>query len=325
MNTHQEKYDLLEVERYFGSNQFTIPTRQIMELNACIEEWLAMNACGGIVYGHSRSGKTRAILYITEQLKKKYGVDLPVYTYCATDHVPTNKTFYSELLVALYHEDPNRGTAVQMRERIVNRIYEQCLHTKYGRAVLFIDEAYLLSEKEYLWLIDIYNQLAKKDIILTVFLFGTKELKDQKTGFIRSGKQQIILRFMSNEYEFKGISDPQDMVVCMASLDKAFRLPFSGTKVTLSKIFFPEAAKDNLTLQDFAADLWDAFEKVKQEHGIKTNEILMKHFMDTVLYCLKNFGAYKERLYTPTQKEWEFAIEKIGFTKVFERDEGINI
>ncbi len=71
MSTLHEEYDLLEIERYWGSNRFTIPTRQILNLKDNIEEWISMNACGGIVYGNSRSGKTRAIYYITEQLKKK--------------------------------------------------------------------------------------------------------------------------------------------------------------------------------------------------------------------------------------------------------------
>ena len=317
MSALHEEYDLLEIERYWGSNRFTIPTRQILNLKDNIEEWISMNACGGIVYGNSRSGKTRAIYYITEQLKKKYGADLPVYTYYATDHIPTRKTFYSELLVALQHADPNRGTATQMNTRIVNRILDECEYTKYGRAVLFIDEAYLLDEKEYIWLVDIYNRLNQKDVLLTVFLFGTKELKDQKTGFVHCQKKQIVHRFMTNEYEFKGISDPQDMVVCMASLDKPFRLNATAKEITLSELFFPEAYKNGETLQHFTKDLWNAFMSVERKHSIGINEILMKHFMDAVFYCLKEFGAYKKQKYKPTQEDWEYAIEKIGFVQAY--------
>ena len=93
-----------------------------------------------------------------------------------------------------------------MRQRIVNRIIVNALDTKYRRAILFVDEAYLLHDKEYLWLIDIYNELNLNDILFTVFLFGTRELKEQKTGYIRAGKKQIVLRFMVNEFEFMGIT-----------------------------------------------------------------------------------------------------------------------
>lgn len=309
--------NLLELERYIGSIQYTIPTKQIMDLQTNVNEWMSMNECGAIIYGKSRSGKSRSIHYITTKIKEKYGESLPVYNFCATDHVPTNKTFYSSLLSAIGHEDFYRGTAVQMRERLVNRIIQNSINTTYRRAVLFVDEAYLLHEKEYIWLIDIYNELNKNDILLTVFLFGTHELKEQRTGFIRSHKEQIVLRFMSHEYEFKGISSQKDLVVCMTSLDKPFQLHNNGPSITLSEMFFPEAYKDGKRMQAFAMDLWEAFEKVKEDSHIITSEILMKHFMDTIIYCLKTFGSYGKQLYMPTQAEWIASINKIGFASLY--------
>lgn len=182
--TEHPTLDIDELERYLGSIQYTIPTKSILELQYKVEEWISMNDCGAIIYGESRVGKTRAIRYISHHLKEKYSLQLPIYTFTATDHVPTQKTFYSSLLTALEHEEPHKGTAVQMRQRLVNRILMNALDTKYRRAILFIDEAYLLSDKEYLWLIDIYNQLNLEDVLFTVFLFGTRELKQQKTSYI---------------------------------------------------------------------------------------------------------------------------------------------
>ena len=56
----------------------------------------------------------------------------------------------------------------------------------------------------------------------TVFLFGTSELKQQKKGYIAAGKKQIVLRFMVNEFEFKGITNLREAAICMASVDKPF-------------------------------------------------------------------------------------------------------
>ena len=157
MSNSMQKFDIAELERYLGSIQYTIPTKSILDLQYKVEEWISMNDCGAIIYGESRVGKTRAIRYISLHLKEKYSLQLPIYTFTATDHVSTQKTFYSSLLTAIGHEEPHKGTAVQMRQRLVNRIIVNALDTKYRRAILFIDEAYLLSDKEYLWLIDIYN------------------------------------------------------------------------------------------------------------------------------------------------------------------------
>ena len=140
-------FDIAELERYLGSIQYTIPTKSILDLQSKVEEWVSMNQCGAIIYGESRVGKTRAIQYISTHLQEKYSLQLPIYTFNATDHVTTQKTFYASLLVAIGHEEPHKGTAVQMRQRLVNRIIVNALDTKYRRAVLFIDEAYLLSDK----------------------------------------------------------------------------------------------------------------------------------------------------------------------------------
>ena len=68
---------------------------------------------------------------------------------------------------------------------------------------------------------------------------------------------------------------------------------------------------------DYAKDLCDAFEAVKEKMHIGTDEFLMKHFMDTVLYCLKIYGAYGRELYAPTKAEWEESLINIGFTQIF--------
>lgn len=305
--------DIAELERYLGSIQYTIPTKCILDLQSKVEEWISMNDCGAIIYGESRVGKTRAIRYISMHLKDKYSLQLPIYTFTATDHVPTQKTFYASLLSAIGHEDPHKGTAVQMRQRLVNRIIVNALDTKYRRAVLFIDEAYLLSDKEYLWLIDIYNELNLQDILFTVFLFGTKELKQQKTGYIAAGKKQIVLRFMVNEFEFRGITNQREAAICMSSMDKPFRPSGWYEDIVLSKLFFPLAYQDGVKLSGYAEELWTAFELVKKENNIHTEEILMKHFMDAVLYCMKRYGKFGTDMYQPTINEWKQSILDSGF------------
>ena len=305
--------NILELDRFLGSIHYTIPTVQILSLKKTVEEWISMNDYGAIIYGKSRSGKTRAIHYISEQLRKKYGTQLPIYTYCATDHKPTDRNFYSNLLVAIGHEEQFKGTAVQLKQRLLNRMIVDALDTKYRRIILFIDEAFLLDAKEYLWLVNIYNSLNLNDILLTIFLFGTNELKEQKARFIRANKEQIVLRFMLKEFHFKGITSISDLSVCMHSLDKPFYFGEEKQEIVLSNLFFPIAYADGMKLGSYTNDLWDAFEKVKLNYNVNTDEILMKFFMDTIIYCLRKYGTYGEKLYAPTIEEWENAMIKVGF------------
>ena len=305
--------DLLSLDRHIGSLKYIIPTIQILSLMKEVEKWLSMNDCGAIIYGRSRVGKTRAITYISEELRNNFGAELPIYVYCATDYPATQKTFYSSLLTVMKHEDAHKGTAVQLRQRLVNRIIVNAIGTKYRRAVLFVDEAYLLTEKEYIWLIDIYNELYNNDILLTVFLVGTPELKEQKISFMRTGKEQIIQRFMTNEYEFHGIRNLKEMMACLDFMDEEICIPNTAEKIILSKYFFPLAYKDGIRLIDYATEIYSAFRELQMKYNVKSNEILMKHFVDAVLYCMKLYGVHGKAHYKPEKEEWKDAILNIGF------------
>ena len=66
-------------------------------------------------------------------------------------------------------------------------------------------------------------------------------------------------------------------------------------------------------LYSYVEELWKAFEVVKQQNNIQTDQILMKHFMDTIIYCFRQYGAYNKQLYAPTTEEWIASIIGSGF------------
>ena len=109
---NEERLDIIELERYLGSIQYTVPTKSILELQSRVEEWISMNDCGAIIYGESRAGKTRAIRYISSHLKEKYSFQLPIYIYTATDHVSTRKKLFMQLYLQLL------GTKIRTRGQL---------------------------------------------------------------------------------------------------------------------------------------------------------------------------------------------------------------
>ena len=149
--------------------------------------------------------------------------------------------------------------------------------------------------------------------LFTVFLFGTRELKQQKAAYISAGKKQIVLRFMVNEFEFIGITSQRDAAICLASIDKPIRISSSKDDIILSQLFFPLAYADGIRLTSCAEELWDAFRQVKIKNNISSDQILMKHFMDAVFYCFKRYGIYGKALYQPTAEEWIESIVGSGF------------
>ena len=308
-----DNLDILELERHLFSINYTIPTKQILDLKKSVEEWVSRSNCGAIIYGRPRIGKTRAIKYISDNLRKKYGEELPIYVFNATSHKVSDKVLYSELLKAVGHAEAHKGTASQMKERLINRMIMDAMDTKYRRVVLFIDEAYLLSEMDFIWLIDIYNNLNLQDIIFTVLLVGSNELKQLKNVFVKAKKSQIIGRFMVDEFNFKGIRTNKDMAICLASLDKPFKLKGYSSEIILSKLFFPSAYSEGLSMISFTDNLWTAFMNITSQYNLSNADIPMKFFIDTIIYCLKSYGVYGKSIKMPTIKEWEESILKVGF------------
>ena len=299
-----------------SSIDFTIPTIAILDLAAAVDTWIIDGDCGAIVYGRPRVGKTRAIHYISKELKKKYGKDLPVYVLNMTDHKPSAKYFYSETLKAIGCAEAHKGTASMMKERLIDALMHGSRETRYRRVVLFIDEAFLLTEKDFIWLMDIYNNLDMCNIHLTVLMFGTNELKSIKSAYCQAKRFQIVDRFMVEEYEYKGVASAKDALACLHNMDVGL-LSYTGSPI-LTQTFFPAAYADKKRFAACATVLWDVFVDLSQESGIPGMDIPMKYFMKTVVYCLKNYGAYGKGIYFPDKTAWVDSARNSGFMKSIE-------
>lgn len=234
------------LDNYMISNEFNIVTSAIISLDKQVFKWISDGVPGAIIYGRPRIGKTRAILYIASVLKQKYGQELPVYILNSTEHIANDKYFYTELLKAVGHEEFDKGTVSMLKERLLNKLIADACNTQYRKIVLFIDEAYNISEKDFKWLIDIYNNLYLKNIHLYVFLVGSDELLARKRALIIAKQHQIVGRFMVEECHFHGIRTSKELSICLANYDK--NMMFGNRQIILTKEFFPEAFADGKRL-----------------------------------------------------------------------------
>ena len=309
-----EKDELAMLYTHISSSiDFTIPTIAILNLANLVNTWITDGDCGAIIYGRPRIGKTRAILYISKELKMRYGKELPVYVLNMTDHKASEKYFYSEMLKAIGHGEAHKGTVSMMKERLINSLIFDSKETQYRRVVLFIDEAFLLTEKDFIWLMDIYNNLNMCNVHFTVLMFGTSELKSIKNAYCRAHKIQIVDRFMVEEYDYKGITSAKDAIACLHNMDIPL-LNYPGN-IILSQIFFPDAFADKKRFASCANMMWDSFIELIQSNDIPYIDIPMKYFMKAAVFCLKDYGIYGKGIYFPDKKAWKEAVENSGYLK----------
>lgn len=299
-----------ELDNIFISNDFNITTSAILDMQNKVMHWIADGTPGAIIYGRPRIGKTRAILYIAATLKAKYGRELPIYVFNATEHNASDKFFYSELLKTVGHLEYDKGTVSALKERLLNSLMNSACNTRYRKIILFIDEAYNFTEKDFKWLMDIYNNLNLRNIHMTVFLVGSEELKARKQALIMAKQHQIVGRFMVEECHFHGLQSAKDISICLYNFDKPLMVNNTAT-VILTKEYFPNAHADGKVLAHCADELMKEYLTVMKEIGIPAkSEIPMMYFINTMKNCFKIYG---KNIYFPEAAVWRESIQNSGY------------
>lgn len=322
-NTPKELIQVsMQTLSHLESTNFQIPTYSILELMEQLEQWIISGVCGAMICGRSRIGKSSAIEYASRKLQEVFGENFPVFRWSLNEHLSNarDKAFYAELLNALDIDVLNyqRLTALELKTKAVNYIAIKAAENPLRKAVLFLDEAYKLGYKEYYWLMDLYNVLnSKYHVILSVFMFGTpREMQSVKDAFEAKKQTQIVERFMINEFAFRGLRSPDEMALCLKSLDDTtVQSTISGySNITLAELFFPMAFKEGKArFFDLTSDYWEAFAKIKGT--VTKTEIPMHYFMQSFILGLSRYGIVSEKHYFLTRKDIEDAVEGTGYGK----------
>lgn len=117
---------------------------------------------------------------------------------------------------------------------------------------------------------------------------------------------------MVEECHFHGIQSAKEMSICLANYDQP--LEIVGEQISLAKEFFPDAFLDGKRLFSCADTLMDEYLKIMKEIGIPSaSEIPMMYFVNTIKYCLNNYGITGKKLYFPTDEAWRNSIFNSGY------------
>lgn len=295
------------------TGRYLIGTVEISRLYEVVTQWIENRIPGGIVYGRPRLGKSRALSFLMHILPADYNNRLSIYDLSSyQSKSPTERSFYEDLLSGVGHDLAFRGSTSEKRVRLVRYLIEQGIRLENRRIVFFMDDAQRLSELQYNCLMDIYNDLDKAGIQLTVILVGQPELLHQRSAFIRTKKTQIVGRFMTQDHEFTGIQNLEDLKYCLTGFDQESEYPV-GSGWSFTHYYFPEAFKDGHRLEHEAKDLFNLFKESASAAGIRKIDIPMQYLMLTIEYICKRFGSINSGNHWPTIEQWRKAIESSGY------------
>lgn len=298
------------------SDDFIIYTKEIADLERSIMEIVMLGNCGACVVSRPRCGKTTSMVYISHSLKEHYGKNFPVVMWDITDHAVTEKNFYSSLLTALKVKHSAHSTALDLKNRVLAELVTLACDTIFKKVVLMIDEAWRLNEKDFTWLMDLYNILRRHELQLITVFFSMNELLNLKKKFKTEGLDQIVERFFLNIYNFHGIRDKGELLICMHAFDQVNVATMENIEpVSLKDFYFPRADKE-LHFRDLTDTFWDAFTNIRVTHGMTVNDIPMEFVVGSFRILLGCYGKLSNKCVVwPDYKVIHESIIRSGYTE----------
>lgn len=285
MSNSLEKLPCRREDHPLFRREYRIATPSISKFWGVVSDCLKHRIPGALIYAKPRFGKTHAIQYLRLLLESKYP-NLPTY-HIQADYKTGNSegAFFSNLMAAVHV--PIQGTIRNFNKRMMlyAKILEHVHQAKSNWAVFFCDEAQRYTKHEYEWLRDVHDALNHHNVRLFVFLVGQPQLLTQKMRFRQSGDEQIVMRFMVDELQFRGILSAGDIATCLLGYDETEYPEASGW--TFTHFFYPIAFDAGFRLTKLADMLWQAFKKVHEDNDFPGPlEIPMDYFSRAVEYLL---------------------------------------
>ncbi|MBT2728160.1 ATP-binding protein [Bacillus sp. ISL-75] len=294
-----------------------LATNEINRMYEKVIWWLSKRTPGGLIYGRPRIGKTRAIKLMMQQLPIELGSKLQIFLIICRQYKTANENvFFEDLLRNVNHSEPSRGTASAKRDRLFNHLYYKGQSSEEKRIVMIIDEAQHLHDSHFGWLMDVYNELDRVNIDMSVILVGQEEELEGKKGALKNAsKSQIIGRFMVHEHKFSGIKNIDDLKTCITGYDEESEYP-NDSGCTYTQYFFPKLYENGFRLYQYAEDLFEAFNNIRQREKIYGPiEIPMQYLTSTIEYLLIHYGADGEDIDQLTKDQLEESILYSGYVE----------
>ncbi|EAZ85485.1 hypothetical protein BB14905_14850 [Bacillus sp. B14905] len=296
------------------TGRYIICTEQINNAKAIVFNWIDKRMPGAIIYGKPRMGKTSLINYIRRTLNEEFDTPIPTFhIMCKTYASPKESTFFGDLLASVGHSLSLEGSTPEKRIRLNNYLVNTVEKSNQNKLVFFIDDAQRLTDIQYNWLMDIYNELDAYGICLISVLVSQEEIITRLNRFRERKLTQIIGRFMSDDYRFTGVMTKDDLSYLLNEYDEGSEYPV-GSNISFTQHYFPTNYEKGFRLFNYLPQLLSAFAQIQDEHDIvEFKEIPMLYITRAVEFILRNYSENEHNVSEITVQNWIEAIEESGY------------
>ena len=246
-----------------------IPTRPITEIFLAAKHAIVLRETGMAFTGPSGIGKTNAVNMIRAMLHQQYP-RLCMFTHDAhNQQIPSIRAFFKHFLNTVGQSE-QRGETYDLRERLVHILVDDARISGLNLIVMFIDEANAMLTTDFLFLKDVYNDLARAGVQLITILMGqAPELMGVINKLRAEGRNDLVGRFATSVLPIRGYNSVEDLQSIFRKIDQ-FEFP-DGSGVSWTGFFFPRAIRNGFALENEAANFHTAI--VKGAAGIPSADL----------------------------------------------------
>lgn len=239
------------------TRDYSLFTPSINAMIVGISHWLDDQMDGGVVFGPSRFGKSSGVdNWLGSLLAERCEQNIPLIIWSHSESSAAG-TLYSNLLrAANYGLAKAARSSAQRKHQLIERFVNLAFEGGGRFVVLVIDEAQGMTEREWLWLVEIHSLLEKERIRLSVISIASVQIFDKPMGLALSGGAHAAARFMLAQYKFIGISSADELEFVFGGYDSGTEWP-KGSGVSFTAGVAPSAWQIGFRMSECAAALWD--------------------------------------------------------------------
>ncbi|WP_413456564.1 ATP-binding protein [Herbaspirillum huttiense] len=273
------------------SKQYAIFTPAIDQLAEVIGDWIEEQATGGYIWGPSRYGKSRAVQYfLSEILSERFGKKIPLVIVNRTMAHNSAGAFFSDVLRAAGQKYwGSRQTPRKKEQMAINCFLALAKGGASNTAILLIDEAQTMTDKELIWLTGLQNEIENAGVMLTVIQIGSHQLDYVHSIQALTGNAHVSARFFVRSAQFHGISSIEQVEYVLIGYENDSEWP-ANSRTSFTEAFGMRPGQ----LTSLSQILWETFVKFFPKEYIEMQasiEIPMQHFARTVEAILKANAA----------------------------------
>lgn len=211
------------------TREYAVFTCAIDDMVTSVAGWLDDQMDGAIIYGPSRYGKCCAVdHWLQRLLSERHGGFVPMVIWSHVDSGGAQSVgrFHAHLLSAAQHPlaHAHRTPAARLH-MLIERLTSLAMEGGGRFVVLVIDEAQGMSQREWLWLVQLHSQLEKEQVRLCVISIASVQFFDEPLGLALAGGAHAAARFMLASAPFHGVRDEDELGLVLDGYDLALQWP----------------------------------------------------------------------------------------------------